>query len=172
MTQWSTYTIWVLLEFTDIICRNHINRLPHNNCWAICLHPRWCFGCKLSFIIDNITSIIKETTTNIEKSILNIILVVRVNDIITAPVHFLKHDREFGLKFSLYKLQTRQIHTGLRSQTTSAVITNYWRSSGNFSPVWTKLQSPSQKWFHLPVRLSTSGSVTPNGDNWIKILLI
>ena len=36
---------------------------------------------------------------------------------------------------TLYKLRTWQICTGLRSQTTSAIITNYWRSPGYTSPV-------------------------------------
>ena len=38
------------------------------------------------------------------------------------------------MEFLLYKSRTWQIRTGLRSLTTSAIITNYWRSPGT-SPV-------------------------------------
>ena len=39
------------------------------------------------------------------------------------------------VKVLLYKLRTWQTGTVLRSQTTSTIITNYWRSPGNTSPV-------------------------------------
>ncbi len=37
--------------------------------------------------------------------------------------------------FSLHKLRTWPIHTGLRSQTSSTIITNYLKSPGNSNPV-------------------------------------
>ena len=56
-------------------------------------------------------------------------------NIITWPLCLVKYGRSFAVEFLLYKLRTWQIRTGLRSQTTSAIITNHMRSPGNTSPV-------------------------------------
>ncbi len=45
-------------------------------------------------------------------------------NIITGPRCSVKYDRSFAGEFLLYKWQTCAIRTGLRSQTTSAIITN------------------------------------------------
>jgi len=54
---------------------------------------------------------------------------------ITLPRFSAKYGRSFAGEFLLYRLQTWPIRTGLRSQTTSAIITNDWRSPGNTDPV-------------------------------------
>ena len=56
-------------------------------------------------------------------------------NIITGPPFSAKYGRSFAGELLLYKLQTWPIRTGLRSQTTSAIITNDWRSPGNTYPV-------------------------------------
>ena len=53
-----------------------------------------------------------------------------MTNIITWPLCLAKYGRKFAVEILLYKLCTWQIHTGLRSQTSSAIITNYWRSPG------------------------------------------
>ncbi len=45
-------------------------------------------------------------------------------NMITGPRCSAKYGRSFAEEFLLYKLQTWPIYTGLRSQTTSAIITN------------------------------------------------
>ncbi len=60
---------------------------------------------------------------------------VLLSNIITGPRCSAKYGRSFAGEFLLYKLQTWPIRMGLRSQTTSAIITNDWRSPGNTNPV-------------------------------------
>ena len=52
-------------------------------------------------------------------------LILSLSNIITRPLCLVKYGRSFVVEFLLYKLRTWQIRTGLRSQTTSAIITNY-----------------------------------------------
>lgn len=50
----------------------------------------------------------------------------------------LKNGQEFALQFVIYKLETWVIHTGLETQISSTIITNYLRS-----PVETNLEQIS-----------------------------
>ena len=76
---------------------------------------------KLLFIIPNAASIILDLEKGSGKH--------------KKPLCLSKYGRQFTVEFLLYKLWTWQICMGLRSQTTSAIMTNYWRSSGYTSPV-------------------------------------
>ncbi len=61
--------------------------------------------------------------------------VLHGTNIITGPRCSVKYGRSFAGEFWLYKLQTWLIRTGLRSQTTSAIIINDWRWPDNTNPV-------------------------------------
>ena len=71
----------------------------------------------------------------------------------------------FAVKFLLYKLRTYQIRTGLRSQMTSAIITNYCRSLGYTSPVRIGLLSIGKSCISSIHKLSLTHSTI----NWTSL---
>ena len=128
------------------------------------LHPKCCY--KRSFIIPNAASIILnrekgrkkvENTTNLKKN-------KKRPQITEMPIGrglILSHDLCVWWNMvghlrcvSLYKLRTWQICTGLRSQTTSTIITNYWRFPGHTSPVRIGLLSIGKSCIPLIHKLS------------------
>ncbi len=79
-------------------------------------------------------------------------------NMITGPRCSAKYGRSFAEEFLLYKLQTWPIYTGLRSQTTSAIITNGVLPTNLFlfiSNVWLSITAIFRLWhsFSIEVRI-------------------